>query len=143
MITKMNHTGFVVKDLDRSVAFYRDIVGLKVVATRERQGGPISQIVGYENAHLKIAILGVEDGHLLELIQYVNPPNSSRLSRQRNGLGATHLAFNVDDIAKTYQQLISNGAKKLNPPTEIVPGRKGCYMQDPDGNWIELLEVKE
>jgi lactoylglutathione lyase len=139
----MNHTGFVVKDRDKSVAFYRDVVGLKVVRTFERQGSPISQVVGYENTHLKIAILSAGDGHLLELIEYANPPSTSRLSRQRNGLGATHLGFNVDDIEKTYQHLISNGAKKLNPPTEIVPGRKGCYMQDPDGNWIELLEVKE
>ena len=36
---------------------------------------------------------------------------------------------------------MSNGAKKLNPPKELAPGRTACYLQDPDGNWLELLQL--
>ena len=140
MITGMNHTGFVVNDLEKSVEFYTDVVGLTVVGTRDREGAPISQVVGYENTHLKAALLSVADGHILELIQYIQPVGSERPTEERNTLGASHLAFNVDDIEQTFQHLISRGAQKLNPPVEIVPGRTGCYLQDPDGNWIELLQ---
>lgn len=143
MITGMNHTGFVVRDLERAVAFYRDVIGLKVVATRERQGKPISQVVGYDNAHLKIAILSAGDGHLLELIQYVNPPGAARPSSERSVIGASHLAFTVDNIEETFRNITERGGIKLNPPAEVAPGRKGCYLQDPEGNWIELLEVRE
>ena len=142
MITSMNHTGFVVRDLGKAEAFYRDVLGLKVTARRVRQGAPISQIVGYEGAHLSIVIMSLGDGHDLELIQYVNPPAEERPTEERGVLGATHLAFIVDDIQGTFQALVSGGAKKLNPPTEVEPGKTACYLQDPDGNWIELLEIK-
>ena len=140
MVIGMNHTGFVVKDLDKSVDFYQNVVGLKVVATREREGWPISQVVGYENSHIKVALLGKGDGHLVELVQYIHPTGSERPSNERNTLGATHLAFDVEDIGRTYQHLISHGAQSLNPPVEVAPGRTVCYLQDPDGNWIELIE---
>ena len=144
MITALNHTGFVVADLDRSVKFYTDVVGLQVVATRERTGAPISQIVGYQDSHLKIVVLGTgQNGHFLELIQYVHPPSDERPTQERSVLGATHLALSVDDIQETFQGLISRGARKLNPPTSVSPGRTACYLQDPDGNWLELMEVKE
>ena len=143
MITGMNHTGFVVSDLDTSVHFYRDIVGLEIVRTMEREGAPISQVIGYEGTHLKGTILSTGDGHSLELIQYINPAASERSTAERNVLGASHLAFNVDDIEKTFERLVSNGARRLNPPATMQPGRKACYMQDPDGNWIELIEASE
>ncbi len=143
MITGMNHTGFVVRDLDASVKFYRDVLGLEIVRTMDREGAPISQVIGYENTHLKGAILSTGDSHSLELIQYLNPSPTERPTEERNALGASHLAFNVDNMEETFERLVSNGARKLNPPATMQPGRKACYMQDPDGNWIELIEVTE
>ncbi len=142
MITRIHHTGFVVRDLEKAVEFYRDVIGLTVADTREREGGPISQVVGYEGTHLKIADVWTGDGHKLELIQYVHPAGADRSSSERNTLGASHLAFEVDDIESTYERIVSQGARKLNPPVELVPGKKGCYLRDPDGNWIELVEIK-
>lgn len=95
MITGMNHTGFVVRDLDKAVEFYRDVLGLQVVRTVDREGTPISQVVGYENTHLKGVILSVGNGHALELIQYIRPQGAERPTEERNTLGASHLAFNV------------------------------------------------
>ena len=140
MITGMNHTGFVVSDLDSSTAFYRDVVGLQVVTSRERQGGPISQMIGYDDVHLKACLLSAGGGHVLELIQYIHPPGADRPSDDRNTLGASHLAFDVDDIEATFRHLVDNGALKLNPPVELQPGRIACYLQDPDGNWVELIQ---
>ena len=141
MITGMNHTGFVVRDIDKSLEFYRDVAGLEVVRTVDRDGGPISELLGYDHVHLTGAILSVGNGHLLELLQYLQPEGEDRHSEERSTLGASHLAFDVDDIEQTYQDLISRGAQKLNPPVEMQPGRKACYLQDPDGNWLELIEV--
>ncbi|MDA0770462.1 MAG: hypothetical protein BZY79_04215 [SAR202 cluster bacterium Casp-Chloro-G4] len=141
MITGMHHTGFVVSDLERSIEFYRDVVGLTLKDTREREGGPISHILGYENTSLKIAELNYGDGYMLELIEYVSPGGSPRTTSERNALGASHIGFTVDDIFATYEHLVAHGGQKLNPPIEIVPGKKGCYLQDPDGNWVELVEL--
>ena len=141
MIRGALHTGFVVRDLEKTVAFYRDVVGLEVQSSYERTGATISQVVGYENAHLLITTLGTENGHILELIQYLSPPPEERPTEERSVLGAAHLAFLVDDIDATFQTLIGGGARPMNPPTEVAPGRKACYLQDPDHNWIELLEI--
>ena len=143
MITGMNHTGFVVKNLETSVEFYSEVVGLRVVAQREIEGASISQIVGYEHSHIKLGMLGIDQdgGHILELIEYLHPPSTERPTQERAVLGASHLAFNVTDIEGTFQRLLANGAIRLNAPVEVAPGRVVCYLQDPDGNWIELIET--
>jgi lactoylglutathione lyase len=143
MITGMNHTGFVVKDLDKSVEFYSQVVGLQVVARRERDGAEISQILDYENTHIKVALMGIDQdgGHILELIEYLTPTSAEGPTQERAVLGASHLAFNVTDMTGTFQRLLDNGAMRLNAPVEIAPGRVACYLQDPDANWIELIEA--
>ena len=78
---------------------------------------------------------------MLELIEYVHPPGSDAHIRERNAFGASHIAFVVENVFEAYERLIANGAQKLNPPIEIADGKKGCYLQDPDGNWVELLEL--
>ncbi len=143
MITGMNHTGFVVKDLERSMRFYREVIGFELVRLVERTGAPISQVVGYKDAHLRAALLSLGGDHLLELVEYHNPPASDRPTEERAVLGAGHVAFTVDDINETYRDLTSKGAVALNPPAWVAPDRAACYMQDPDGNWIELIQTNE
>ena len=140
MILSMNHTGFVVKNLEESIKFYKDILGLKVTIRRERTGKPIDQVVGYTSTHIKAAMLTIDENHYLELIQYLNPEPNTQIPTDRNILGASHLAFMVDDIQKEFEKLISNGAQKLNKSASLTPERKGCYLQDPDGNCVELME---
>ena len=142
MVTGINHAGLVVKDLEKATEFYRDAIGLKLLRSFERTGEAISQVLGYENTHLKAVLMGTGEGPTLELIQYVNPPPADRSTEERNVLGAGHLAFTVEDAAEALQDLIKKGAKGLNPPVEVSPGRKVCYFQDPEGNWLELVEQK-
>ena len=141
MVQKLHHTGFVVKNVEESIAFYRDVVGLSLIRAYERMGTGIDQVVGYEDAHLRAAILDIGGWHILELIQYVNPRSEDRPTEERNVLGATHLALLVDDIHAMYARLAEKGGQVMNPPAELEPGRIACSLQDPDGNWIALLEL--
>jgi glyoxylase I family protein len=141
MIQRLHHTGFVVRDLDNAVEFYRDVVGLEVMSEYERRGEGIDQVIGYPNAHLKAATLGIGEDHVLELIQYVHPRSEERLSGDRSMLGAAHLALQVDNIAAMFERMCASGAKMMNSPAELAPGRWACYFQDPDDNWLELLEL--
>ena len=140
MIKGLNHAGIVVDDLDASVHFYSDVVGLPVLRMIERSGAPISSVVGYEDVHIKAVLLDLGDGHSLELIQYFNPVAAERPTQERAVLGGFHLAFTVDNIKDTLSYLDDNGAKILNSPVEVSQGRFVCYMRDPDNNWIELIE---
>ncbi len=142
----MNHTGFVVSDMERSISFYRDLLGLQEERNHILEGEFISQLVGYPNARLHIVYLGAGDvRHSVELIQYLNPPGERIEPLERNNVGATHLGIIVDDLDSFYEELSSQGFRFVSPPA-VRPNatsplaRKGCYLQDPDGNWLELLE---
>ena len=142
----MNHTGFVVSDMERSLEFYRDLLGLEEERNQILEGEFISELVGYPDAKLHIIYLGSGDmRHSIELIQYLNPPGTAVAMPERHQVGASHLGVIVDDLDAFYAELSGKGARFVSPPT-IRPGAvypmasKGCYMQDPDGNWLELLE---
>ena len=145
MITGMNHTGFVVNNVDVSADFYMNVIGLKEVVRRERDGGPISQVVGYDHTHLKAVLLSLDadGGHILELIEYIRPEAADRPTEERAVIGASHICFDVTDIDAVFAEMVANGARELNPPIEVSPGRTVCYLQDPDGNWVELIESSE
>ncbi len=142
----MNHTGFVVSDMERSLAFYRDMLGLSIERDQILEGEFISELVGYPDARLHIVYLGPGDmRHSVELIEYLNPPSVPVELPQRFQVGATHLGVMVDDLDAFYEELSAKGVRFVSPPAErpnpVYPAaRKGCYMQDPDGNWLELLE---
>ena len=142
----MNHTGFVVSDMERSLEFYQDLLGLKQERNQTLEGEFISELVGYPDARLHIVYLGTGDlRHSVELIQYLNPAGTPAAMPERHQVGASHLGVIVDDLDAFYAELSSRGVRFVSPPA-IRPGAvypmasKGCYMQDPDGNWLELLE---
>lgn len=141
MIKEMHHTGFVVKDIDKAVDFYQQGLGLEEQVRYERQGPGIDNVIGYKGACLKICLMSI-GSHSLELIQYVSPDPTHRPTIERNVIGSSHLAFQVEDIHSVFQQAMAHGAIELNPPTEVAPGRTACYLQDPEGNWIEFIEIK-
>ncbi len=141
MIKTLNHAGFVVRNLEGAVAFYRDVVGLRMLDQFERRGSSISQVVGYEDARLRIAKMAAEgEEHFLELIEYDHPSSLERASEERAIIGGCHVAFMVDDIRETFERVVSNGAMQMNPPAQIAEGRWACYLQDPEGNWIEFIQ---
>lgn len=140
MFKSIHHSGIVVKDLDKSVKFYCEILGMQVAERRERVGGAINSVVGYEEVHIECVDLFLGGTHLIELIQYHVPKPIDRPTNERSFLGASHIAFTVDDIHSAFHNLIDNGAQPMNPPVEVAPGKICCYIKDPDGNWIELIE---
>ena len=142
----MNHTGFVVSDMERSLEFYQDLLGLKQERNQILEGEFISELAGYPDARLHIVYLGTGDlRHSVELIQYLNPAGTPAAMPERHQVGASHLGVIVDDLNAFYAELSRRGVRFVSPPA-IRPGAvypmasKGCYMQDPDGNWLELLE---
>ena len=142
----MNHTGFVVSDMERSLIFYRDQLGLEIERDQILEGEFISELVGYADAKLHIIYLGLGDmKHSVELIEYLNPRGNAAPLPNRNNIGASHLGVIVDNLDEFYEELSGKGVRFVSPPVTrpnaVYPmAQKGCYMEDPDGNWLELLE---
>ena len=146
MLKSFFHTGFVVRDLEKSVAFYKDVLGLEVLGRYERRGEFIEKVLGFAGGHLEVAFLNMGDGHNLELIQYHVPPSGEPVV-ERNDLGASHLAFYVEGIEELYENYAGKGMRFINSPTPLLQNgkvvRKALYAQDPDGNWLEFVEIME
>ena len=146
MLKSFYHTGFVVRDIESSVAFYTDVMGLNLLYRMERQGEFIEKVVGFKDAHLKGAFLSMGNGHHLELLEYIVPP-SAEGHLNRNDLGATHLAFFVDDIQEYCSTMSQRGLRFIGPPASFAQDgkvvRKAAYAQDPDNNWLEFVEMME
>jgi catechol 2,3-dioxygenase-like lactoylglutathione lyase family enzyme len=141
----LHHTCYTVSDLDRSVAFYRDLLGCEVLAEQEKEGGYLAAIVGYPDAHVRMAHLRVPGGeHVIELFEYLTPAGTRADVEPRN-VGASHLCFLVDDLPALYEQLREQGANSfVSPPVEVDTGvNKGgyaLYLRDPDGISVELFQ---
>ena len=111
----------------------------------ERAGDFACQLLGFQEAHIKGAFVELGDGHQLELIQYINPPVGDG-HLQLNDAGASHLAFFVEDIEAFYADKSQHGLTFNNEPASLFSDdgkllRKALYAQDPDGNWLEFVEL--
>lgn len=139
------HFSFTVKELERSLDFYRDTLSMELIATMERKGEDISGIVAFEDAHLKIAFLELprSSGLRLELIQYLSPPGNPIDNRTCNP-GIAHICFNVEDIQSTYRLLRDRGVRFKSEPvairTGVNTGGYAVYFLDPDDNTLELVQ---
>ncbi|MAG36681.1 MAG: hypothetical protein CL878_10640 [Dehalococcoidia bacterium] len=145
VVQGFHHTSFTVSDMERSLAFYRDLLGMQVVVDRITSDTYLSEITGFPNVRLHIVYLrlDVPDGHVLELVEYQSHPGQAE-RLQTNNPGVGHLCFVVDDLPALYEQLRTAGTTFVSPPIEITSGvNKGgyaVYLRDPDGSPLELLQ---
>jgi catechol 2,3-dioxygenase-like lactoylglutathione lyase family enzyme len=143
-IGAIHHTGLTVRDLDRSVTFYRDVLGCSVIMEQEKVGGYLAEIVGYPDTSIRMAHLYDPAGRLVvELFEYRAPqPLPADLEPRR--IGNAHLCFVVADLAAVYQRLVDQGVETFTPPvpidTGVNAGGSGLYLRDPDGITLELFQ---
>ena len=144
-VSHLHHTGYTVSDLYRSLVFYRDLLGCEVIATQEKEGGYLAAIVGYPDAHVRMAHLRLPGGeHVIELFQYLAPAGDRADVEPRN-VGASHLCFLVEDIPALYDSLLERGVTSfVSPPVEVDTGMNqgglALYLRDPDGITVELFQ---
>jgi len=142
---KILHTGITVKDIERSVVFYRDVLGLKLLVppTEPAEGIELSKGVGVPSARLRQAIL--ESGECsIELFEYQNPPAEIEMPLPANNPGPGHVAFEVEDIQSEYERLGGLGVEFFTKPNLITDGPlsgwQWVYFRDPEGTILELVE---
>ena len=139
---KMNHVGISVADLERAIAFYRDMLGMELLTPVFPFGGPdFSGVMGLENAQGRMGV--VRGGSVqLELFEFSHPDPAPQDPDQSVGdRGISHFGIEVDDIDEIYARLTAAGVRFHSPVTTFGSGIKAAYGRDPDGNVFELLEM--
>jgi catechol 2,3-dioxygenase-like lactoylglutathione lyase family enzyme len=137
----MAHTCLTVSDRDRSVAFYRDILGMDLVTQLESSGRSVDNIIGTSGVELKVAFLKAGED-TLELHEYVSPTGRPYDCKSWD-VGLCHIAFRVADLDEAYRILLAKGLQfRSEPQVFNVEGSefRACYTSDPDG--IPVVEFE-
>ncbi len=148
MISNILHVGLTVSDLDKSIKFYRDILGLKFIGEIFMEGKETDILFARENCKARIAYFNGSDNMFappIELIQFVEDaatPNIADLHK----ISISEVCFKVDDIDAVYKHFVDNNVECLSEPqpfdfTAYGFGKsKAIYFKDPDGIILELIE---
>jgi len=142
LIKETRHFGIAVKDMEKSLWFYRDMLGLKIIREMNEYGEYIENMLNIKNVRIHTVKLSVSDGiTLIELLEFKSNPTDLS-NRKIYDLGASHIAFTVNDLNECYNLLSSKGIK-FNASPQISPDgfAKVCFCYDPDNTPVELVEV--
>lgn len=147
LVHGVHHVSRTVSDMDRSLHFYRDLLGLRVVLDTEMRGEMLSREVALEGAHLRLVELAADgDSELLELLQYFAPDGAPFPANARcSDIGAHHIALAVANIGAAYRNLLAQGVRFTCDPQEVdagyFAGHWTAYCHDPDGLIVELWQT--
>ena len=145
------HIGVTVSDMDRSIAFYRDVLGLKFTGELLMQDAATDRLFARPGVKARVAYLcGTDDiaGPPVELIAFVdeNGADPQKAPAQLTRIGISEICFEVSDIDAVYRKLVHAGVECLSEPqtfdfTGDGFGRsKAIYFRDPDGIILELMQ---
>jgi catechol 2,3-dioxygenase-like lactoylglutathione lyase family enzyme len=143
MIRRCSHVGLTVSDLQRSMDFYRGVIGMEEEYISNLTSDAFDQLIGLQGASIKFCYLRMSDLRL-QLIQYVRGGDEIALSLRHNKVGSPHICFWVDDVEKTFaeirQRCSANIISDLITLTSKDAGIRTFYVADPDGVPIELCQ---
>ena len=141
---EFGHVGFQVSDLDRSISYYRDVIGLELLDRLIRDEPYLAQVTGYPDVRLDIALLAEPNSRvMIELVKYPDELGSAIDPATANP-GTGHVCFVVDSVDAIYERAIAAGHAAVNPPATPTKGMwiggRSVYLLDPDGIRVELVQ---
>ena len=137
---KLRHVGITVVDIERSLTFYRDLLGFKIHRDMEESGNYIDNFSGIKDIKVRTCKMTASDGSMIELLQYRSHPGKAR-QKLITVIGCSHFALTVDDLDTLYRKLTDSGVN-FNSEPQFSPDKyaKIAFCKDPDGILIELVQ---
>jgi len=144
-VTGIDHFGATVTDIDRSLTFWRDLLGLEEVGRGVVEWEHIDRLVDLDDTRIEWVELRVPGGGTVELIRYHRPVGALVPTGAENDPGRSHLSLLVDDLTSVMKELRAAGVRSrtegaIDMEQGAYAGGKGAYIFDPDGVQIELIE---
>jgi catechol 2,3-dioxygenase-like lactoylglutathione lyase family enzyme len=135
----LNHMGLTVSDIERSLAFYRDTVGMKPEYRTRIAGEWFDTLTHNRGAEIDVAQLTL-GGFSLQLVQYL-AAGGERLPLGHNQVGNPHLCIDVEDVDAKRRAVVAAGGLDPTPIVDIMGGgTRSFYVADPDGVPVEFLQ---
>jgi len=143
-ILAADHTGITVSDLERSLEFWRDVLGFELSHRAHQKGELAEQITGVPGAEILIAVVKAP-GHKIELLEYRAPADRRQRNRLRPcDVGSVHVALTVNNLDAVLDTIAASSWKAAGQPQRLTggpnAGKQVIYVRDPDGTTIELMQ---
>lgn len=144
MIKAFRHSGIVVEDMALMSKFYKELLDLAVISDEIEEGPFIESVVGLSEARIHVVKMKHMTGYMVELLHYLTPQSDKKAEHLQpsNKAGHSHIALTVIDINEFVNKCKSYKLSPVNPP--LLNNNKTvmvCYIHDPEGNLLELVEV--
>jgi catechol 2,3-dioxygenase-like lactoylglutathione lyase family enzyme len=141
----IHHVGITVRELERSLAFYRDLLGAVVIGLSDDVD--VAAVVGLPGARARIADLDIGGGQILELLEYrpTAPADNARDANRPDTIGTCHVSLRVADLDQALARVARAGFAPIGEAVRLDEGGiwQDCvvvYLHDPDGVIVELLQ---
>lgn len=151
MVHEVMHIGITVRNIDCSIAFYRDVLGLTFQGELVMEGRETDLLFGRKNCRARVAYLNGSDQVIappVELIQFTDKESKS-VEPDLFRTSISEICFRVTDLDQVYQKLLQQGVECLSAPQPFDFTASGfgksraIYFRDPDGIILELMEIME
>jgi catechol 2,3-dioxygenase-like lactoylglutathione lyase family enzyme len=143
----IDHTAIVVTDTDQSLAFYRDLLGMKVAGMSENYGAEQEHLNQVFGARLRITALRAERGPGIEFLEYITPPGGRRLppDSRASDLVFWHTVLTVGDFDRLLSSCLKGSTPFVSTRVTSTDGvtpkpMRGVFVRDPDGHAVEFVE---
>ena len=144
-VTGCEHIGIQVRDIDRSVSFYKDALGLELISRFTKSEPYVQRVVGYPGVILEIAMMRIPGSTVeLEILEY-REVERTPIDPETANPGTMHFSLYVSDLDELHAHLRGRGVEFVSDVETAVAGPiaggKVVYMKDPDGIRVELVEL--
>jgi glyoxylase I family protein len=143
----LDHIAITVSDTERSLRFYRDLLGLVQVEQHPLEGEKIQTALGLHGSRAQSTRLSTPGtpSILIDLMEFYAPATPKCIP-PTGAVGSTHFCLAVDDLAGAYESLKSKGVEFVSEPVtfELTEGSVTVvFTHDPDGNVVELVDAHQ
>ena len=142
-ILAADHTGITVSNLERSLTFWREVLGFELSHRSHQTGELAAEITGVSGAEILIAVVKAP-GHKIELLEYRAPEDRKGADLRPCEVGHAHVALIVDDLDAVLEKIAASGWKAAGKPQTLTMGpnvgKRVIYVRDPDGTTIEFMQ---
>jgi len=143
---RLNHVAISVKDMERSLDFWRDALGLQLIQDRMLSGPDLDMALMETGTSVRMVILADEVGSMIELLGWESPPVRERPPEHLKfaSTGLVEVCLAVSDLEKLEEDLAKKGIKFRTPVWILnIEGLdvKVTHVVDPDGVQVELIQL--
>ena len=146
-VSRIHHVGVTVADVDRSLRFYRDLLGMPVVEDVRLTRPEVAALLGTHELDLRLVNVDTGDGRILELLEYARPAGHPVDYTSRDP-GSGHIALAVKGLDAIAAGIAAAGGSVISHHPITAADSEGIfaharllYVRDPDGMILELVEL--